>query len=124
MIFDYPKEKVKGISLLDTLRENSYRERAILLSRIRNNVILRTMAIVYPADTPHPRDQKRPDARKREPADGDGDKMKCNGSHSTATDRSFFQRISRAARNFGSRRGWGGKGQLYSANDVSRVTRV
>lgn len=40
---------------------------------------------------------------------GDGDKMKCNGSHSTATDRSSFQRISRTTRNFGSRREKGGK---------------
>lgn len=64
----------------------------------RNNIILCTMAIVYSADMP--REIKRRHG-KRENADGAVDKMKCNGSHSTATDRSFFQRISRVARNFG-----------------------
>lgn len=84
-------------------------KRVKLLPEIRNNVIPRTMAIVYSADMPHSGDQKKLGARKRENADGDGDKMKCNGSHSTATDRSFFQRISRTARNFGPRREEGGK---------------
>lgn len=59
------------------------------------------MAIVYSTDMPYSRDQTMARARKRENADGAVDKMKCNGSRSTATDRSFFQRISRVARNFG-----------------------
>jgi hypothetical protein len=63
----------------------------VLLAEARNNVTLRTMAIVHLADVPDSRDQKKAGARKRENADGAGDKMKCNGSHSTATDRSFFQ---------------------------------
>lgn len=59
------------------------------------------MVIVYSADMLYWKDQTMAGARKRESADGAEDKMKCNGSHSTATDRSFSQRISRVARNFG-----------------------
>lgn len=58
-----------------------------------------TMVIVYSTDASHSRDQKELYARtKRENAERvakgvEGVKMKCNGSHSTATDRSLFKRI-------------------------------
>jgi len=38
----------------------------VLLAAARNNVTLRTMAIVHPADMPDSRDQKKAGARKRE----------------------------------------------------------
>lgn len=83
--------------MLDTLYENWYEVRIILLGTQKQHYIAHNGNRLFCRHAS--RDQTK--ARKRENADGTVDKMKCNGSHSTATDRSFFQRISRVARNFG-----------------------
>jgi len=54
----------EGKEMLNTKIE----KRSVLLSATRNNIILRTMAIVYFVDMLHSRDQKKAGARKRENA--------------------------------------------------------